>query len=554
MANPYCDEPLVVEDLGEVAASGVGEDHHDDGVLALGRAGQLLGELPGRVGRHPAGATDQQRLLARQPAREGEGVGVADLDDPVGDGAVVGLGPEVLADALDEVGAAGAAGVDRARGVGADHLHGRVLLLEVPPDAADGAAGAHAGDEVGDPALGLLPDLGTGLLVVGPRVVRVGVLVGLPGAGLAGEPVGDVVVGVGVLGRHRRRADDDLGAVGLQHVALVLADLVGADEDALVPLGLRHHREPDPGVARRRFDDRAARLELARGLGGLDHPGRDAVLHRAAGVEVLDLGEHERARRQLGTVTAVRQVEGAGQADEGVFPMRSRTEFAYFTPANYVVTSEFVELAPWRRSARKLARGVASAGGGLAVAEWRGLTACSTLEAKLARKTIGGPLDDPVPNATGLVRPRPARARPHRGAARRLQRRRLRRRPGRGDPGSAARQRRGRAGRPPGLPRHLLRRRRAVRRPPHPGRPGAADRARCRHDPDRRQRRHPRDIARGVGAAPLRGRQADCGRRAWRSSSAPAPTSARSSRSPRRSSRWRARGRGGWPPPRPSRC
>ena len=36
---------------------------------------------------------------------------------------VVGGRPEVLADALDQVGAAGAAGVDRALGVGADDLH-----------------------------------------------------------------------------------------------------------------------------------------------------------------------------------------------------------------------------------------------------------------------------------------------------------------------------------------------------------------------------------------------------------------------------------------------
>ena len=33
-----------------------------------------------------------------------------------------------------------------------------------------------------------------------------------------------------------------------------------------------------------------------RGLGGVDHPRRDPVLHRAAGVEVLHLGEHQRAR------------------------------------------------------------------------------------------------------------------------------------------------------------------------------------------------------------------------------------------------------------------
>ena len=81
-----------------------------------------MGELTGREGRHAGRAAHEHRLLAGQAAGEGERVGVGDLDDPVGDGPVVGLGPEVLADALDEVGAAGAAGVDRARGVGADDL------------------------------------------------------------------------------------------------------------------------------------------------------------------------------------------------------------------------------------------------------------------------------------------------------------------------------------------------------------------------------------------------------------------------------------------------
>ena len=35
-------QPLVVEDLGEVAAAGVRQQHHDHGVLALGRAGELV--------------------------------------------------------------------------------------------------------------------------------------------------------------------------------------------------------------------------------------------------------------------------------------------------------------------------------------------------------------------------------------------------------------------------------------------------------------------------------------------------------------------------------
>src|SRR6478672_10026193 len=67
-----------------------------------------------------------------------------------------------------------------------------------------------------------------GRLVVRQGSVGVGVLVGLPRArGLAHQSVGGGVIGVGVVGRDRGRADDDLGAVGLEHVALVLGHLVG---------------------------------------------------------------------------------------------------------------------------------------------------------------------------------------------------------------------------------------------------------------------------------------------------------------------------------------
>ena len=184
----------------------------------------------------------------------------------VGDVAVVRLGPEVLPDTLDEVGTAGATGVDRALGVRADDLHPAVGdLLEIAAGAADRAAGADAGHEVRDLAVGLAPDLRTGALVVAQWVVGVGVLVGLPRLRrLAHQPVGDVVVAVGVLGRDRCRADHDLGAVRLEHVALVLADLVGAHEDAVVALGLRHHRQSDTGVARGRLHDGAARLRVRR--------------------------------------------------------------------------------------------------------------------------------------------------------------------------------------------------------------------------------------------------------------------------------------------------
>jgi hypothetical protein len=292
----------------------VWQQDHDDLLLGVGLLGQLVGELDRGEGGHAGGASDQQRLLPREPAGHRERVGVGDLDDPVGDRGVVGGGPEVLPDALDEVGAAGATGVDRALRVGAHDLdRAAALLLEVATHAADSAAGAHAADEVGDLPFRLLPDLRAGGLVVGARVVRVGVLVGLPGAlDLTHQAVGDAVVGVGVLGVDRRRAHDHFGAVRLQHVALVLGDLVRADEDALVALGLRHHRQADTGVARRRLDDRAARLQRPVRLGGFDHPQRDPVLHRAARVEVLHLGEHQRR----GAVGGLGEAQQGGVADE----------------------------------------------------------------------------------------------------------------------------------------------------------------------------------------------------------------------------------------------
>src|SRR5207253_667816 len=69
----------------------------------------------------------------------------------------------------------------RAVGINAPHLDARVLLLEIPPNAADGAAGADAADKVRNRTVGLVPDLRAGLLVVRGGVRQVVVLIGLPG-------------------------------------------------------------------------------------------------------------------------------------------------------------------------------------------------------------------------------------------------------------------------------------------------------------------------------------------------------------------------------------
>src|SRR5437660_3797144 len=52
-------------------------------------------------------------------------------------------------------------------------------------------------------------------------------------------------------------------------------------------------------ISRRRLDDRAARPQRPRGFCGLDHAHGDAVLHRAARVEVFDLREQDRKSTRL---------------------------------------------------------------------------------------------------------------------------------------------------------------------------------------------------------------------------------------------------------------
>src|SRR5690606_1088871 len=172
----------------------------------------------------------------------------------------------------------GAPRVHGALGVGADHDHVGVLLLEVASGARDGAARADPRYVVRDPAVGVAPDLGTGGLIVAERAVLVGVLVGLEGArDLAREPVAHRVVRVGTLGRDARGAHDHLGAVGLERVDLVFGDLVGAHEHALVAALLGDECEPDTRVTGGRLDDRAARLQLALGLRRVADARRDTV-------------------------------------------------------------------------------------------------------------------------------------------------------------------------------------------------------------------------------------------------------------------------------------
>ena len=287
----------------------VGQQHHDDVVFA-----EALRDAERRGDRHARRSADQKALFASETAGHGEALGVGHPFVAIDDRGVERVGVEVFADALHRVGVDRAAGVDRALGVGAhDDGLARRGILQKTARAADRAARADAGDEVGDAPVGVAPDLGPGRLVVRARTVRVRELVGLERAGdLAREPVRHAVVRVGVVGRHVRGHLDDLGAVRAEHRRLLSRELVGHDEDHAVPALQGDQGEPDAGVAAGRFDDRAAGAEGAGCLGGIDDPRGDAVFRRPAGVEVFNFREHRRA----GARSDVVQSDERGVSDE----------------------------------------------------------------------------------------------------------------------------------------------------------------------------------------------------------------------------------------------
>ena len=144
-------------------------------------------QQPGQ--RRAGGVPGEDPLFAGDAAGHDRRVAVGHLLEIIDDREVDVLRQEVLADAFGDVRVDLVLVEDprllvllehRPVSVDAPYLHRRLLLLEESAHAADGPAGADADHEVIDPAVGLIPDFGAGLLVMGHRVRRVVVLVRLP--------------------------------------------------------------------------------------------------------------------------------------------------------------------------------------------------------------------------------------------------------------------------------------------------------------------------------------------------------------------------------------
>ena len=271
--------PVIVEQLAEVAAAVVGQQHHDDRVgrqirapraarrpppsrsirrregPPRGRAGASSRTTPGRR----CGGSRRRRRGRRRPARSPRRRPRRRSRGPVRRSRSI---------RRDRRRRSCTAPAETSR----RYLPAPVIVPPVPMPATKWVTRPSVSRQISGP----------GGLVVAARSVRVGVLVGLEGAGdLGDEAIRDGVVGARVLRLDGRRGDDDLGAVRAQHRSLVFRDLVGDDEDAPVAALLGDERQPDAGVAARRLDDRAAGLQQAVALGRVDDVAGDAVLGRS---------------------------------------------------------------------------------------------------------------------------------------------------------------------------------------------------------------------------------------------------------------------------------
>ena len=255
--------------------------------------------------------------LRADGARRLDGVGELDVDDLVDHALVEDRGDEVGADALDLVGAGRALGQQRrVRGLDRDDLRAGHALLEHLADAGDRAARADAGDEVVDLAVGVADDLLGGGLAVDLDVRLVLELTGQDRARGLGEDL------LGLRDRALHAAggvgEDELGAVCLQQQPALDGHGGRHGEDDLVSTCRADHREGDAGVAARRLDDRAAGVQLAGCLGGIDDRDAQAILDAGGGVVELELRQNGAADALRDAVEAYQRGVAEGRGDVGM--------------------------------------------------------------------------------------------------------------------------------------------------------------------------------------------------------------------------------------------
>ena len=220
-----------------------------------------------------------------------KGILIGHGDDLIVDFGIQHIRHKARADALDLVRTCNALAQHRRGG----RLHSYdldigVLALEVLAHAGNSAAGANASHKEINLTIGVLPDLRTGGLDVCLRIGRVHELAGDKGVGNLLCQL--IRLGNGTFHALCALAQDQLCAVSLHQLAALHAHGLGHHDDDAVALGSGHSGQTNAGVAGGRLNDHGTGLQLAGGLGIVDHLLGNAILDRAGGVEVFQLGQN----------------------------------------------------------------------------------------------------------------------------------------------------------------------------------------------------------------------------------------------------------------------
>ena len=321
--------PFIVVDLAEIAHARVGKKRDDESLRA-----EVLREAQGGGDAAASGTSREQAFHFHQAARHDEAFFVVDLEHVVDNLQIHRGGKKIFADTFDDVGfrlhrfaALHEIVVERADGIDADNFDVGIVFLEIFAHAADGAAGTHAANEVGDLSFRVLPDFWARGEVMGRGIHGIVVLVRIVGIGyLAGEFFRHGIVTAGIVRLDRRGADNHFRAQRFQEVNFFLGLLIRDGENHLVAANGGNQRQPHSGIAGGAFDDGAAGLQQAFFLGVVDHGDADAVFHRAPWVEVVGFDVNPRLEPVIDAMEPHQRSVADGFQDVVTFHRVSRTQ------------------------------------------------------------------------------------------------------------------------------------------------------------------------------------------------------------------------------------
>ena len=173
--------------------------------------------------------------------------------------------------------------VERAVGIDADDFYAGIFFLQEFPHATNGAAGAHAANEVRDFAFAVFPNFRTRGAIMRFGIHRIVILVRVVRIGnFAREFFCHGIVAARIFRLDGGRTNDHFGAKRFQQIDFFLGLLVRGGKNALITAHRRDKCKPHAGVARSAFNDGAAGLQPAFFFGVVNHGDADAILYRAA--------------------------------------------------------------------------------------------------------------------------------------------------------------------------------------------------------------------------------------------------------------------------------